>query len=147
MPNDDPAKLRILLVHMAGGMVILALMAIRLLVRLMTRHPAAATTGYPSLDRLAPLAHYGFYGLVLLMVATGFATAILAGLNRSVFQGTGEPLSVDFDAYPSFVAHSWLAAVFPGVLALHVVAALYHQFVRRDALFRRMGFGRRALPS
>jgi cytochrome b561 len=138
-----PAKSEFLLVHMAAGMAILALMVIRFAARLLTARPAVATTGYPSLDRLALLTHYGFYILVLAMVATGFATALLAGLNRSVFQRSGEPLPADFDAYPSFIAHSYLAVLLAGFLALHVLAALYHQFVRKDALFRRMAFGRR----
>jgi cytochrome b561 len=111
MPNNDPGKIRILLVHMAVGMAILALMVIRFAARLLTARPAAAATGYPSLDRLAPLTHYGFYILVLAMVATGFATALLAGLNRSVFQRSGEPLPPDFDAYLSFIAHSYLAVL------------------------------------
>jgi cytochrome b561 len=50
MSNSDPRKLNILMLHMAGGMLILALTMIRLVVRLRTRRPAELTTGYPSLD-------------------------------------------------------------------------------------------------
>ena len=103
MPNADPRKINILLVHMAGGMLILALMVIRLIVRMLTSKPTAATTGSPLLDRIAPVVHYGFYLLVLLMVASGYATAILAGLSRSVFAHSGEPLPESFAIYPSFV--------------------------------------------
>jgi cytochrome b561 len=92
MPNMNPQKIGILLIHMSVGMLILALMAVRFIVRMRTSGPADATIGSLLLDRLAPLAHYGFYILALLMVGTGFATAILAGLNRSVFQGSGDPL-------------------------------------------------------
>jgi cytochrome b561 len=77
------------------------------------------------------------------MVTSGFATAIIAGLNRSVFQRTGEPLPADFDVYPSFVAHSYLATILAVLIGLHVLAALYHQFVRKDHLLSRMAFGRR----
>jgi cytochrome b561 len=48
--------------------------------RLRSAQPAAVTTGYPALDRMAPLMHYGLYLLMLLMVGTGYATGILAGL-------------------------------------------------------------------
>jgi len=143
MPSADPNKIRVLLLHMSGGMLILALMLIRLVVRLRSARPAPATTGSPLLDRLAVLAHYGFYVLVLLMVTSGYATGILAGLNRSVFQRTGEPLPADFDVYPSFVAHSYLATVLAVLIGLHVLAAIYHQFVRKDHLLSRMAFGRR----
>src|SRR5207244_12354053 len=102
MPNIDPRKIGILLVHMSVGMLILALMAIRLIVRMRTSSPPRATTGNLLLDRLAPVIHYSFYVLVLIMVGTGYATAILAGLNRSVFQGSGEPVPTSFAIYSTF---------------------------------------------
>jgi cytochrome b561 len=84
------------------GMAILGLTFIGFIVRLATAKPADATTGHAALDRSTRLAHYGFYLLVVLMAGTGLATAILAGLNRSVFQKTGEALPATFDAYPTF---------------------------------------------
>jgi cytochrome b561 len=92
---------------------------------------------------LAPVAHYGFYLLVLLMAATGLSTSLLAGLNRSVFQHSGEPLPADFATYPTFLAHGTIALILAVFIILHIAAALYHQFVRGDGLFRRMWFGKR----
>ena len=143
MSNSNPQKIRVLEVHMIVGMLILALMVARFIVRMLTSRPARATTGYPLLDRIAPITHYGFYVLVLLMVASGYTTAILAGLNRIVFQGSGEPLPSSFAIYPSFRAHGFVAALLAAFIALHIAAALFHQFVRRDGLFGRMLFGRR----
>jgi cytochrome b561 len=140
-PNTDPAKLDLLELHMAGGMTILLLMAIRLAVRWRTAKPAAATIGNAFADRLAPVTHYGFYVLVFLMVVTGYTTGILAGLNRSVFARSGEPLPADFADYPTFVAHGLLAGILAGFVALHVFAALYHQYWLKDGLFRRIWFG------
>ena len=119
-------------------------MVIRFIVRMLTARPEKATTGYLLLDRIAPISHYGFYVLVVLMVATGFATAILAGLPAIVFGGSGAPLPPSFMIFPPFVAHGWLAALLAGFIALHVLAAFYHQFVRRDRLFGRMFYGCRA---
>jgi cytochrome b561 len=144
MPNTDPDKIGFLLIHMSVGMSILALMVVRFILRMSTARPADASTGHPVLDRIAPLTHYGFYALVLLMAGTGLATAILAGLNRSVFQGTGEPLPSSFAIYPTFVAHFFVALLLVGFILLHTAAALYHQFARKDRLLRRMWFGRRA---
>jgi cytochrome b561 len=146
MPNSDPDKISVLRQHMAGGMLILALMVIRFIVRMLTARPAAATTGYPLLDRIAPVTHYGFYVLILLMAGTGFATALLAGLPDIVFAGSGAPLPPTFTIYPTRVAHGYIAMLLVGLITLHVLAALYHQFVRKDGLFRRMFFGRR-VPS
>ncbi|HKF08760.1 MAG TPA: cytochrome b/b6 domain-containing protein, partial [Xanthobacteraceae bacterium] len=81
-PSSEPGKIGILRLHMMGGVLILALMVLRFIVRMRTSRPPAATTGYPLLDRIAPVSHYGFYVLVLMMVGSGFATAIIAGLGE-----------------------------------------------------------------
>jgi cytochrome b561 len=142
-PNSAPEKLEMLRGHMAGGMLILALMVLRFVVRRMTSHPPQATTGNAALDRLAPLTHYGFYVLVILMAGTGFATALAAGLPAIVFGNSGDPLPETFLTFPTRIAHGYIAAAIALLLALHVAAALYHQFVLKDSLFRRMFFGKR----
>jgi cytochrome b561 len=141
--NSDPGKINVLLWHMSGGMVILALMIIRFIVRLKTAKPPHLPTAYPVLDRVVPVFHYGFYVVILLMVTTGYTTALLAGLNRIAFQGSGDPLPPSFAAYPTFVAHFYLAVLLTGMIILHVLAAFYHQFALKDGLFRRLAFGRR----
>ena len=40
-------------------------------------------------------------------------------------------------------AHEFLATVLTLFVLLHIAAALYHQFVRKDRLFRRRWFGPR----
>lgn len=143
LPNTDPQKIGALLWHMSLGMAIAGLMLVRLAVLLFSAKPAEAATGHAALDRLVPSAHYSFYLIVVVMAGSGLATAILAGLNRSVFQGTGEPLPVNFSAYPTFTVHFALALLLSALILVHVVAALYHQFFRRDQLLRRIWFGRR----
>ena len=143
MPNSDPRKIDVLLVHMAGGMLILALIVIRFIVRMWTARPPAATTGNRPLDRIAPIVHYGFYILVVLMAGTGLATAILSHLNDIVFAGSCEPLPPTLMIYPTRVAHGYIALLLAYFVILHVAAAIYHQFVRKDGLIRRMSFGQR----
>jgi cytochrome b561 len=140
--NADPHKIAVLRIHMIAGVVILNLMILRLVVRVWTAKPVKGATGAPLLERIAPIAHYGFYVLVVLMVMTGFATTLTAGLIRIMFQGSGDPLPPSFAVFPSFVAHVYLADALVGLIAVHVLAALYHQLVRRDGLLRRMTFGR-----
>lgn len=140
--DADPHKLNIILLHIAGGLTILALMAVRLIVRWRSDKPAPAPSGNPMLDRLAPLTHYAFYLVILLIVASGLTTAILAGLNRIVLERSGEPLP-DLDSYPTFVAHGYLAYLLLGLIGLHLAGALYHQLILKDGLLRRMWFGSR----
>jgi len=64
-------KIEALRSHMAGGSVILLLMLVRLFVRMVTRHPASASTGNPTLDRLAWASHRLLYVTVLGMAGSG----------------------------------------------------------------------------
>ena len=145
MPNTDPKKLDILMWHMAGGMFVLTLMILRFIIRIWSARPAPATTGSSLLDRLVSISHYSSYVIVFLMIASGYSTGIIAGLNRSVFQRNGEPLPNTFAVFPTFQAHAVLATLLTILITGHVCAALYHQFVLKDGLFRRVWFGQRTI--
>ena len=142
VPNSSPDKIPALQGHMMAGGLILLLTLARLLVRVKTAHPAPATTGNAMLDRLAPLTHWGLYVLVLLMAGSGVAMSVQAGLPGIVFGGVGS-LPLNFDALPPRAVHGIVAKLLILAVGLHIAAALYHQFVRRDGLLSRMGFGPR----
>jgi cytochrome b561 len=142
MPNTDPRKLEILVWHMSGGMVVLALMILRVAIRTWSARPGTATTGSPLLDRLAAAAHLSLYVIVFLMVASGWYTGLLIS---GVFQHPGQTLPDSFVALPSFRTHEVLAALLALLIATHAAAALYHQFVLKDGLFRRVWFGQRTI--
>jgi len=144
MPNTDPMKIEALRSHMAGGSAILLLMLVRLFVRTRTTHPAAASAGHPTLDRLAWLSHRLFYPAVLAMAGSGLIMALQTGLPAIVFGGEGA-LPADFWAFPIRTVHYVLSRLLMGLIALHVVGALYHTLILKDGLLRRMAFGRRVL--
>ena len=77
------------------------------------------------------------------MVATGLATAVLAGLPDIVFGGSGAALPESFAVFPTRVIHGVLAKLLATLIFIHASAALYHHFIRRDRLLARMWFGRR----
>jgi cytochrome b561 len=142
VPNSSSEKISALQGHMIAGGLILLLTLTRLVVRLKTTHPASASTGNALLDRLAPLTHWALYGLVLVMAGSGVAMSVLAGLPGIVFGGVGG-LPVNFDSLPPRAVHGIVAKLLMLAIAMHIAAALYHQFVRRDSLLRRMWFGPR----
>jgi cytochrome b561 len=94
------------------------------------------------LDRLASIAHASLYVIVFLMIATGWTTGWLIS---GVFQPDGGPLPDNFAVFPTFQAHAALATLLAILIAAHIAAALYHQFVLKDGLFRRMWFGERTI--
>jgi cytochrome b561 len=142
VPNSAPEKLNLLRGHMLMGGLIFVLMVLRLVTRLVTRHPPAASTGNALLDRLAPWVHWGLYALVFAVLASGIGIAVLAHLPQVVFGGVGS-LPDSFSNLPPRAAHGLLAMLLLLVVVLHAAAALYHQFMRRDGLLSRMTFGAR----
>lgn len=146
IPNTSPMKFEALRSHMFGGMLILALMLIRLVIRARTIHPAAASAGHPLLDRLAWLSHRMFYGVVIVMAGSGIIMALQTGLFNSVFLGHGN-LPADFWAFPIRYVHYIASRILMALIAVHIVAALYHAFVLRDGLLVRMFFGRRTITA
>jgi cytochrome b561 len=128
---------------MLGGVLLLVLMLARLLVRTRTAHPARPTTGHATLDRLAWLSHRLIYALVLGQATAGLALAFQSGLPDIVFGHRGA-LPPSFWVYPARWVHFAISRLLLALIALHVTAALYHAFVLRDGLLRRMWFGARA---
>jgi cytochrome b561 len=146
IPNTDPMKFEALSSHMSGGMLILVLMLVRLFVRMRTRHPAPVTAGNPLLDRIAWASHRMFYIAVVGMAGSGLFMAVQTGLFGIVFGGHGS-LPPDFWVFSVRTVHYAFSRLLMALIALHVVAALFHALVLRDGLLRRMFFGRRVVKT
>lgn len=139
IPNT-PDKIPALSLHMGLGIAILLLTILRILVRLSTRLPAPATTGNAFLDLIGRMTHVLLYVGMIGMGLSGMGVASQAGLFESVFERSGAPLPADFFVYPARYGHGYLALGLLALVGLHIAAALYHQFIRRDHLLRRMWF-------
>jgi cytochrome b561 len=146
IPNSDPSKIEALRQHMAAGILLLTLMLIRLVVRVRMAHPARASTGNSLLDSVAWLSHRLIYALVLGQAGSGIYLALQADLPDIVLGGHGA-LPPDFWDFPTRSVHYVISRLLMAVIALHVAGALYHTFVLRDGLLRRMWFGKRVRRS
>lgn len=145
LPNASPDKIGALRGHMIVGLTIGLLMLVRLVTRLRSALPAPVATAaaHAMQARLAHGVHIGLYVAVFLMAASGAATAWQAGLPGIVFGGSGAPLPADFAAFAPRLVHGLMAKLLMLLVVLHVAGALYHQWVLKDQLMSRMGFGRR----
>jgi cytochrome b561 len=142
MPNTDPMKSEALRAHMTGGLVILVLMLLRLITRRATLHPAPASAGAPVLDRLARLSHGALYLLVITMALSGLAMSLQTGIIPLV-AGAHPPIPPDFWEFPIRRVHYLISRLLIGLITLHLAGFLFHTFIRRDGLLRRMALGRR----
>lgn len=145
MEPDSPDKVKGLGGHMIFGMAIGVLLLLRLVTRIRSTHPPHATTGNDRMDRMGRMTHWGFYILIAGMVLTGLTTALGAGLFPIVYGGTAQSLPPELASMPTRVAHGFIATLLVALIALHIAAALYHQFVLKDGLLRRMWFGKRSI--
>lgn len=141
VPADAPQKPSMLQIHAYIGMFITVLLVVRLIVLFTTKRPAPADAGNAFLNLVARAVHVLFYVLLLGMVLSGMGLFQAAGL-RDVFSGAS-PYPADFFSYPPRIGHGLTSTLLLLLILLHVGAALYHQFIRKDNLLSRMWFGKR----
>lgn len=146
IPTNDPTKIDALRGHMAGGVLILALMLVRLVMRSGSSRPARASAGSAFLDGLAWLSHRLLYIGVIGMALVGLSLALETGI-LGILIGEHPQMPADFWAYKLRTAHYLISRALWALIALHIAGALYHSLIRKDGLLRRMWFGRRVIPA
>ncbi len=128
-------------VHRSVGVLVLALMLIRLAYRLINGAPPPEPTLEP-LQRVAShLVHLALYALVIAQSLIGWVGTSAYGAAISVFGLFTLPALVGKDqelAKPLLAAHQLIGFAIAGLLVLHIGAALYHYFIRRDGVLQRM---------
>ena len=115
--NADATELFLANSHLVVGFAILALVAIRIVLRLVNGAPPPVESGRAAV-MLARAAHAAFYLLLVAVPVTGILDFYF-GLPTGELHELGKPL-------------------FIVLIALHVAATAWHQFVRRDGTLRRM---------
>ena len=127
-------------VHASIGVLIVALALWRLLARLSS--PVAPSPEIPRWQQIAGHAvHKSLYLLLIAMPIFGLLAAANEGAQFTLFGMFVLPSLVQPEsALGEFgeKAHEILAPIIFLVVALHVAAALFHRFVRRDGVLARM---------
>jgi cytochrome b561 len=139
---DPAAKATILRVHAPIAITVLALTVLRIGWWWGFDRKPNPIAGSPHWqERTAQAVHLLFYVVILGMIASGIGMMALSGAAPMIFGGEGALLP-DFWKYPPRLPHGIGARLLLALVVLHAGAALYHQFVRRDRLLRRMWFSR-----
>ncbi|MFO0155588.1 MAG: cytochrome b [Alphaproteobacteria bacterium] len=130
--------------HDSVGAVVVVLLALRILWRLVSRAPAMPSAMTAQQQRLAKLAHLGLYALMAMVPLLGLATLFLRGRGLEFgFFSIASPLAANRALSRSIKeVHELAAYALLALVAFHVAAALWHQFIKRDGLMRRMSFSR-----
>lgn len=125
--------------HKALGLTILALVLLRLIYRLSNGAPRSDPSVPPALTGVAHLVHWSIY-LLLLAVPTLGLLGIYFGDYLDIFS-IKLPQLVTKDskfAETLFEYHEVAAFILIALVVLHVGAAIFHHFVRRDRVVERM---------
>ena len=140
IPNTDPTKLSTLAIHMGVGTAILALMVIRLGVRLFTKHPEPTAHQQQGIGRLRTPIHWLLYLVIFITAGSGWFTGFLIA---HLYEVPGNTLPADFAQYPTRVIHVWMTLVLFLLILLHIAAAIRERVSGDKSIMSRMWFGQR----
>jgi cytochrome b561 len=136
-----PKYLTLVSIHKPLGIAILVLALVRLAVRLRYGAPSLPADLPEPMKLAAKLSHYAFYVLMIGMPLIGWGMLSAAAYPVVLFGDVHLPAILPHsDGLHTLLwnAHSYLAFVFFALILLHVAAALFHAFVRRDGVFEAM---------
>lgn len=128
--------------HFMFGLCILALVLLRLVAKKFSPHPSTSElVGWPLwMSRASSLGHVLLYVFMAVMPIMGWMLLSAAGkpipffgLELPALIAPNEDLAKNIKA-----AHALVGRVGYGLIALHVLAALFHQLVLKDQLLQRM---------
>lgn len=127
--------------HRSIGVVLLPLVLARLLYRMSRPPPPLPATVSASQRRAAGINHWALYGFLLLQAMVGWIATSAYRAPILVFWLFEVPPIWPVDRPLSeslFAAHRVMGFALLGLITLHVGAALFHHFVLKDAVLRRM---------
>lgn len=134
--ENTQQKLSLLPVHFLIGDLTLLLVLVRIYFRKKDGEPAPANAN-PLLNKIAAATH-GLLNLSLIAIAiTGVITVATSGVIEALKMGDPN-LIPDFEKVSAREVHEIFVAVMVLLVAFHVVAAVYHQFIVKDNLMRRI---------
>ena len=126
--------------HVSIGTAILFFMLVRVLWRF--THPVPALSTIPVWQKVVShLTHIVTYLLIFVIVVLGWSAASFEGWNIPLFGVVNLPALAAKGtrwAHDAGDVHDLLAYVLLAVLAVHVMAALYHYLFMRDKVLQRM---------
>jgi cytochrome b561 len=134
----DPLYHQLPHIHKSVGLILLAVLALRLGWKLIETKPQALGTGVEA--RIAHVVHWGFYPLLLALMASGYLISTAKGQPVAVFDWLSVPALVTAPglAETAGEVHEWLAWGTIALATLHAAAALKHHLIDRDDTLLRM---------
>jgi cytochrome b561 len=141
----SPEKLNLMMWHKSIGITLLFLAIARLTWALLNPRPAPPEGIARWQQRAAGLSHTALYGLMLAIPISGWLFNSAKNVPFSLYRVVPWPSLIGADDELAEVFGEWhegLVLTLLILLGVHVSAALWHHFVRRDEVLLRMLTGR-----
>jgi cytochrome b561 len=140
-PANEAFKLRLYNIHESLGVIVFVIVLIRLVYRYLNPPPSLPPDTPAAIRIAAHVNHGGLYALLVLMPITGFLATNAWGFPLSIFGVLPMPVPLGKDEEIAKVLSflHWCGAITIILLILaHLGGVIYHTFIRRDGLLRRM---------
>ncbi|PCJ26964.1 MAG: hypothetical protein COA94_04635 [Rickettsiales bacterium] len=138
--EPSPEKFELYGMHKASGVLVFMLVALRISWRFINQTVLPAKD-LPNMLKLgAKAGHFMLYIFMLVMPISGITMSIFAGYDIPVF-GLFTIPAMEKNLQIAGIAHTlheiaaWGFAI---MIVLHILAALYHHFIRRDDTLKKM---------
>lgn len=134
-------RLVLLARHKSIGITIFVLVVLRLAWRLYSRPPPLPPAPHPLFDTAAHVSHGLLYALLLAMPPVGWLYSSASHLTVAWFGFFPLPNLIGPDkqlAQALLLTHESMAWLLLATVTLHVLAALWHHFLLKDAVLLRM---------
>jgi cytochrome b561 len=150
MTHKDPNLFAVVQIHKSIGLTVLVLSLLRLGWRLINPVPPLPRTMGPGLRALAHTSHFLLYAFMIVIPLSGWlmVSASSIGLGTPFFGLFHVPDAPFLSSLPRAerhpyhemfgMVHVYLAWAMIVLVPVHVAAALYHQFLSRDDVLKRM---------
>ncbi|MFJ5158199.1 cytochrome b [Pantoea sp. NPDC088449] len=128
-------------IHKGIGLLLFAALLARIGWRFLSPPPKPLQSDSLSVRRAARVAHGLLYGLLLVLLLSGYLISTAEGKPISVFGWFNVPALFSGAAQQADLAgdiHLWMAWSLILLSALHALAALKHHFIDRDVTLKRM---------
>jgi cytochrome b561 len=143
-PHTEP-RMTLLALHKSLGVTALALVCLRVVLRIAFGAPAEDEPLAPLVRGAASIGHFALYALMFALPISGYLHSSAGRTGFSWFwlfpvpQIVGPDPTLNHDAG---LVHYTLAWAIGAVLAAHLGAVVWHRFVKKDQVLARMWPGR-----
>jgi cytochrome b561 len=140
LPRGD-LRSEVLFVHKSFGITVLALVVLRIVIRLIVGAPAYVRPLGRLVHGAAGAGHLALYALMIAMPVSGYLSSVAGGHGVSFFglfdlpNLVPENKALDDAASQAHFVFAWALGV---TLGLHLAAVVWHARVKRDEVLTRM---------